>query len=302
MYKVRALKDNGCKYLELISSDQESRARISLNEGGRLQELKFENVFIIKDNPLLKYNNTFASSILFPFANRIKEGKYNFNEKDYQLDCNEKDRNNAIHGLVFNKKFDIINKTISSTFSEVSLLYKETKPVSGFPFCFDVLLTYRLSDKELSLTVSIKNTDKLTFPFTLGWHPYFISENLQKSSLDFNSYSKVKLDQSLITVDVLDNFLEIPVKIKDNLLDDCYVLKNNTVKLETPTYMILVQIINNEENYLQLYKPKNSRMIAIEPMTGVSDSFNNKIGLQQLEPNKEYKTKWNLNFKKNQSN
>ena len=39
-------------------------------------------------------------------------------------------------------------------------------------------------------------------------------------------------------------------------------------------------------------------MIAIEPMTGISDSFNNKKGLQILQPNEGYEVRWNLSFSK----
>ncbi len=40
--------------------------------------------------------------------NRISDGKYTFNNKHYQLDINEIDRHNAIHGLVYNKAFKVI--------------------------------------------------------------------------------------------------------------------------------------------------------------------------------------------------
>jgi len=47
---------------------------------------------------------------------------------------------------------------------------------------------------------------------------------------------------------------------------------------------------------LQAYTPPRLNTIAIEPTTGVSDSFNNNIGLQTLEPNKEYRITWKINI------
>jgi aldose 1-epimerase len=35
-------------------------------------------------------------------------------------------------------------------------------------------------------------------------------------------------------------------------------------------------------------------IIAIEPMTGISNSFNNRIGLKVLEPKKSYSLSWNV--------
>src|SRR5258708_869842 len=36
--------------------------------------------------------------ILFPFPNRIRDGKFNFGWKDYQLPLNDSTKKNAIHG------------------------------------------------------------------------------------------------------------------------------------------------------------------------------------------------------------
>lgn len=63
-------------FLEIKNSSNNTKAIISLDEGGRLQELKFDGISVIKDQMSQKYEGTFASSILFPFANRIKNGHY----------------------------------------------------------------------------------------------------------------------------------------------------------------------------------------------------------------------------------
>jgi aldose 1-epimerase len=46
--------------------------------------------------------------------------------------------------------------------------------------------------------------------------------------------------------------------------------------------------------FLQVYTPPKANVVAIEPTTGVSNSFNNKIGLKTLEPNKIFEIKWSL--------
>ena len=51
-------------------------------------------------------------AILVPFANRIKGGEYEFNGKKYFL--NKNSEGNAIHGLVVNKRFEVINKSSNS--------------------------------------------------------------------------------------------------------------------------------------------------------------------------------------------
>ena len=67
----------------LTDSITESYAKINLNLGGSLQELTLSNKKIIKNLKTLSYNNSFSSAILFPFTNRIENGKYSFNNNEY---------------------------------------------------------------------------------------------------------------------------------------------------------------------------------------------------------------------------
>jgi aldose 1-epimerase len=59
----------------------------------------------------------------------------------------------------------------------------------------------------------------------------------------------------------------------------------------------LVLTSSEKENFLQLYTPINTNAIAIEPMTGISDSFNNKIGLKELLPDECYGIEWQIFIK-----
>ena len=70
------------------------------------------------------------------------------------------------------------------------------------------------------------------------------------------------------------------------------------IEFKTPNYQIEITT-NQIENYLQLYTPKGLPIIAIEPTTGISNSFNNKIGLQVLEPKESYSLLWNVKLKNN---
>jgi len=51
----------------------------------------------------------------------------------------------------------------------------------------------------------------------------------------------------------------------------------------TPEYDFNISS-TSKENFLQLYTPVQPNVIAIEPMTGAADNFNNKTGLQTLQP------------------
>ena len=295
MFHIFTVIKDGLPIIRLQNSDKATTAIINLEQGGRLQELTLLGKSIMKEIPDFNYNASYASAVLFPFANRIEKGKYTFNNTKFQLDCNEKGLN-ALHGLVYNKKFKIVHKIESSSYASVTIAYKELEESLGFPFKYNIHLTYTLTNDELSLSVTIKNTDINPFPFTLGWHPYFLSHDLKNSSLSFNSAKKIKFNKNLITQKVIDEKTEKAFKIENKQLDDCFILNSNTIGFKTPNYQLEIST-NQIENYVQLYTPENLPLIAIEPMTGVSNSFNNSIGLRVLLPNRSYSLKWNVKIK-----
>jgi len=280
-------------YLEIENSNKTAYAKIHLNDGASLKELILDGKCIIKDLEPLKYQSTYASSILFPFANRIKDGHYTFEGKSFDFEINEKAANNALHGLVYNKTFEVLEQTSGKNEASVKLSYTENHLSHGFPYTYIVQLEYRLTNDALSLKMDVENTSDKAFPFTLGWHPYFYSSNLYNSSISFQSDKKIIIGERNIGTGVEPIK---PVKgfyMENKKLDDCWVLNGTKIQFTTPDYDLLMSS-SGKNNYLQIYTPPKENTIAIEPTTGVSDSFNNKIGLEILNAGATYSIEWNL--------
>lgn len=295
MYTLSKIEKEELSYLELKSADEKSTATLNLNEGGRLAYYCCGAIEIISNVDASSYQYNYASAILFPFANRIKNGTYKFNGLHYILECNEPDKNNAIHGLVYNKSFKCINEQLTSDFGSVTLRYEDAGNSKGFPFKYAIELTYKLSETGISLSVNILNLDKNSFPFTLGWHPYFTTEDLYNSYLNFNSDKTFLVDNVQIPSSKIDFNETMPFQLKDTKLDDGYIIEGHKIELLTPQYRLKIEL-TALDNYLQVYTPKTTNVIAVEPMTGAADAFNNKIGLQILEPNDSYSVVWDLNI------
>lgn len=291
MYKIKHHQD--LHILEIENSTKDVYAKINLKEGASLQLLTLSGHQIIKDLHPLPYSTTYASSILFPFANRIKDGAYAFEGENYQFEINQKQENNALHGLVYNKTFQLIDQKSTEAKASVVLQYKEVDKSPGFPYSYTIQLQYAFTKNGLSLGVSVINTSAKAFPFTLGWHPYFYSSDLYNSSVVFDSTKKLILDDRNITIgeEEIDNVGVF--EVRDKQLDDCYVLNAGKIVFKTPDFDLLMQS-SSKEHFLQMYTPPKPNTIAIEPTTGVSDSFNNNIGLQILNPNERYGLNWSV--------
>lgn len=276
------------RIIELVNASKTTSAKINLDQGARLQELKFNNIYLIKEQEGFDYATSYASSLLFPFASRIKNGKYSFQGEEFQFECN--DGNNALHGLVYNKKFELFEPEEHKHCCFATFNYFEKENSKGFPFPYFFSVTYTLFEDKLDVSISVQNKGEYAFPFTLGWHPYFNCDDFENSFLTFKSNKRVEFDENLITKEIVAETTPEVFELKDKQLDDCFVLDDNKVEFTTPAYK--VEITQNSENsFLQLYTPKDVPVIAIEPMTGISNSFNNKIGLNVLEPHKNYSLK-----------
>jgi|TARA_B110000967_G_scaffold201175_1_gene238072 aldose 1-epimerase len=291
LYKITEIVAVELNYIELESPDGQSKAQICINQGGRLSDFVFKNIQILADSNSTPYKDTFASSILFPFANRIKDGEYTFNNLKYKLQCNEIDKNNALHGFVYNKPFEVIDSLVTQEFASLTLLYKDDGKTEGFPFKFNIELTYKLYKNGIILSIKAVNNDKSSFPFNIGWHPYFYSKNFDNSALNFKSATKYVYDAQQIISGTTELDVEMPFQLKDVKLDTGYLLTTNEIKFSTPEYNLNI-ISNSKDFFLQLYTPDDQNIIAIEPMTGAADNFNNEIGLQTLQSNETYDVKW----------
>jgi aldose 1-epimerase len=100
----------------------------------------------------------------------------------------------------------------------------------------------------------------------------------------------------MIPIKIEDITIPIDLQIKDTFFDDCYILKNKFVCFKTPDYNVIISA-SSEENYLQVFTPKKANVVAIESITGPSNSFNNKLGLLELKPKKTYAVEWAIKLK-----
>ncbi len=282
-----------------IHNDKVS-ARIFPNLGASLQELRVENINIIDginvdETGIEDYAVSYKSSILFPFPNRIEDGVFSYHGKTHQFPINEKPLNNALHGLVYNKHFNILNTKIEHEGASISLSYKASGKEPGFPFDFELMLVYFIKNTgDLSLTFEVKNTGSTSFPMGMGWHPYFAAADLEASEMSFPSLEYFQCNERNLPKKTVNSIFEKSFKIEDKSFDDACSLEEAYCQFKTSDYAIDLSFNYTERTYLQFYTPPHRKNIAIEPMTSIANSFNNKIGFKELHPGEE--DVWTINL------
>ena len=237
-------------------------------------------------------NRSFKGPKLSPFPCRIPDGKYRFDNKEYQFRQLFSD-GNAIHGLLYNKPFGIVEESADETSGAVAMEYVYKKDDAGYPFEYSCRVEYILHpDNQLEVVTTVVNLDKTPIPMADGWHPYFrLGGKANDWLLQFHSTAIVEFDDRLVPTGKLllyDNF-RAPIPLGDSFLDNCFTLKPDLVspacEISNPANGLGVAFFPDPSYpYLQIYTPATRDSIAIENLSGAPDCFNNKMGLLILPP------------------
>lgn len=298
MYYIDKKSNDGILSIILKNEISGESAEIIPSLGGNVNRLLLEkegklfSILKIKDKHAdFEGHNIFNGAKLFPFPNRINQGKYVFEDIEYQLNKNYHEENNACHGFIYDKKFEVLMQDVDEKHAEIKLGYEYNGESQGYPFRFKIELTYRLENKSgFICTTKVINKDAKSLPLGDGWHPFIqINKCVKDLKLKFHSEKIFKVNDNLIPTgetEFYDEFFN-GKKIKDATFDDCFMLKKNGNKHFSEIYsesenikVLLWQETGvNKYNYLQLYIPPERDCIAIEPMTCAPNCFNHKEGL-----------------------
>jgi aldose 1-epimerase len=284
--------------VQLIDEKSGIMAGIVPHAGAILNELVVNGIDIVDGYQdagdfVSRVHQGFRSAKLSPFVCRLHHASYSWLGKQYRLDkfmLNDA----ALHGILYDVKFDIISEKQGTEQASVVLRYQYNGSHPGYPFPFNCTVTYML-EKEGRLTIATHVSNPSTadgpIPIVDGWHPYFrLGGKVDDWWLQIASDQMIEYDDQLIPTGA---YIEHTVfsegrLIGDMVLDNGFLLKEDISPiaiLKNPSNGLCMQCIS-QVNYpfLQLYIPDNRESIAIENLSGAPDAFNNGIGLSILAP------------------
>jgi aldose 1-epimerase len=241
----------------------------------------------------------FKSAKLNPFVCRVKDGKYSFNNNEYKIDKYYLGEE-AIHGLLFDELFSVIDYGANDNGAFVTLEYYYAKPHEGFPFQYKCTIKYKLErNNQLVIETNVINNADKPMPLSDGWHPYFtLGTKVDELSFWINSNKLVEFTSRLVpTGNIIKyNKFQQPEILGDTFLDNCFLLnenKNAACVLRNDKTGVELHIWPDASyRYLQVYTPPHRNSIAIENLSSAPNAFNNKIGLIILNAGKavQFKT------------
>lgn len=159
-------------------------AKIDVNHGANCISLRNEKYKAkilrepdhssVSDNPFL-----YGMPILYP-VNRIQDGKFVFEGRNYEFPVNEFQTNCHLHGELCKTPFEIKKKRNDY----IVCSYCVNQPYMNYPHKFFLEISYRLNTFGLLIKTKIMNLSTKNMPNFLGFHTTFNIPFLSGSTLD----------------------------------------------------------------------------------------------------------------------
>jgi galactose mutarotase-like enzyme len=239
---------------------------------------------------------------LFPIIGALKDDTYFFDNKAYQL---------PKHGFIRHNQDIVLHEETKNSLT-FKLVSNETL-LAKYPFHFEFLITYVLTDNTLEVKHTVKNTGDKTMYFSLGGHPafkcpVFDDENYDDYFLEFEVEENSKrhlinMDNGLISnksESVFKNSNKLP--LTHGLFNkDALVFKDTKSRKITLTSQkngAILSVNFKGFPYLGIWAKPTGDFVCIEPWLGIADSettnqkLTEKEGILSLEANKTFQASY----------
>ena len=288
--------------IQVKSADQSAYFEIIPSIGGMLSQLNWSGDVIkipFSSQYPLATNPYHPSALLSPWVNRVRNGNYSFEGRNYQLPINEENLGNAIHGLLARKPF-----SYQTEGAKAIVRFEYQAEEKAYPFPFETTLTYEFdANNVFHMQFEAKNTGDGNMPFACGWHPYFkLPEGeLVEWNIRFDSLSKFHSDSQMIPLREEPFDASYGVNLGEETLDNVFRLKpmdkHQTIFGNGQSTLTLEQS-SIDFPFLVVFAPENENCLAIEPMTANTDAFNTGDGLRILAPGEKFQSTVKIWFSK----
>lgn len=262
---------------------------LQLNINGQQQNM-VDGFHHIED---LVNDQTFKNVLLFPFVNRLEDGEWEYNDQTLTFPVNEPDRNNRLHGFLFDESLEVINTQNNESGISIELKYEYRSKFDFYPFDVDVFVTYSIKQpSEFELSMSIENVGKDEAPVSFGWHPYFtLDEPVNNLELKTGTLQRVEVDDRLLPTgekNEFDKFSDSQL-IGSIELDTCFEHNSDrTATLYSSEQQLGIKLQQDKIfNYVQIFTPEDRKTIAMEPVSSNINAFQTGEGLLFIQPNQK---------------
>jgi aldose 1-epimerase len=218
-----------------------------------------------------------ASFIMLPWANRLRDARFRYAGREYQLQPSSSD-GTAIHGAV--RRLPWKAESAEATRAVNTFHSTDFEPDKiNFPWKFSARAEFRLDGRDFITTVTLTNEDTVPFPAGFGHHPYFARDAANAVQLE------IPCDAYFVLTNALASAPPVPItpeldfraqkalgtRVYENLLTGR--LGEMAARLVYPQVSVSMWADALFKHVL-LFAPEGKPFFAVEPQTNANDGFN----------------------------
>ena len=213
-----------------------------------------------------------GNPILFPICGNLPDNTYTHNGQQYTL---------KQHGFGRELPWEVTEQKTEDQASLTIVLNSNEQTKAVYPFDFQVIFTYKLQGNTLTIRQEYKNLSSTPMPFSVGFHPYFLTEG-DKNQLEFHIPSGQYQDQNTKEIHSYQgnfdfNRDEIDVAFKD--------LTSQSATVTDPRRGLKITLdYDNIYSHLVFWTIKGKDFYCLEPWTAPRNALNTGANLTVLAP------------------
>lgn len=293
--------------IELVHGDQRV---VVVEVGGSLRSYRAGDLEVLDGYGEQEMCRSARGHTLTPWPNRIRDGRYEFGGRSFQLALTEPEKGNAIHGLA-----RWMNWSVGERAADRVTMRLVLHPQEGYPFTLELANTYVLSDEGLTVTTEATNVGGQACPYGSGAHPYVTvgTELIDSASLLLPAGTWLRADERQIPVaresvegTQYDFRAERP--IGDTQLDTGYTDlmrdpdgRARLVLAAAGGEPAVTVWLDEAYPFVMAFtgdtvpdEDRRRRGLGIEPMTCAPNAFQSGDGLVRLEPGQTHVGSWGI--------
>jgi aldose 1-epimerase len=247
--------------------------------------------------------------VLVPWPNRVEDGTWILDGKQQQLDLTEPGNHNAMHGLLRNAPYRVVDQT-DGAITQAATVF----PQHGYPFFLETSVRHELTDDGMTVTHRITNESDAPAPVAIGCHPFFRIGDIPVDDLTLTVHAgnhfpvnERLIPSAEVSVDGTEYDLRAGQLVRDLKLDDAFgdvqPQDQVTAVLAAPDGRTVALWQDANFPYVQIFTtrifPSGSQhitAIAMEPMTAPANAFNTGQSLRWLAPGETWEASWGIRY------
>ena len=217
-----------------------------------------------------------AAYVLVPFSNRVRDARFPFEGRTYQLARNFPPEPHAIHGNGWQRSWQVMRSD-----GRAAVLALDHDPVrdgaDSWPFAYHAEQDYRLTADGFAVELRLTNKDVRRMPAGLGLHPFFPLTPATRLSARLGGVwqsdaRKLPATHAGLppTWDFANGQPVAPLSV-----DNCFTGWDQAAVIEWPDRRLRLRLEASPNlRSLVIFVPQAHDYFCVEPVSNINDAFN----------------------------